>query len=149
MKPCRWAPEVHALGHTPCLWDLYWTISWPVSVLVLGCWQHPHPACPEMQQAIGFFFFFFFAFAFYGLTCGIWRFPGKGSNRSYSCWPTPRPQQRRIQDASATCTIAHGNAQSLNPPRSRPGIELQPHGSWSDLFLSFDRNSSWLSSWLY
>ena len=27
---------------------------------------------------------------------GIWRFPGWRSNWSYSCWPTPQPQQHRI-----------------------------------------------------
>ena len=36
-----------------------------------------------------------------------------GVNRSYSCRPTPQPQQRRIQLSSATYAAAHGNAGSL------------------------------------
>ena len=33
----------------------------------------------------------------YFCTHGIWRFPGKESNQSYSCWPTPpQPQQCQI-----------------------------------------------------
>ena len=55
------------------------------------------------------------------------RFPGKGSNRSYGCWPMPQPQQRQILAASATYTTAHGNARSLTH-RARPGLE--PASSW-------------------
>ena len=36
-----------------------------------------------------------------------------GSNQSYSCQPTPQPQQCGIQAASVTCTTAHSNARSL------------------------------------
>ena len=43
----------------------------------------------------------------------IWKFPGLGSNRSYSCRPMPQPQQLEIQAVSTTYTIAHGNAESL------------------------------------
>ena len=31
-----------------------------------------------------------------GRSCGIWRFPGWGSNWSCSPWPMPQPQQRGI-----------------------------------------------------
>ena len=37
--------------------------------------------------------------------------PGSGLNRSYSCRPTPQPQQCQIWAISATYTRAHGNAQ--------------------------------------
>ena len=37
----------------------------------------------------------------------------RGSNWSYSCWPTPQPQQHEIRATSATYTTAHGNAGSL------------------------------------
>ena len=37
----------------------------------------------------------------------------RGSNWSYSCQPTPQPQQRQIQAESVTYTIAHSNAGSL------------------------------------
>ena len=33
----------------------------------------------------------------------------KGSNQSYSCRPTPQPQQRRIWATSVTFTTANGN----------------------------------------
>lgn len=35
-----------------CFWDQKWTPSWPLSAFTLGCWQHRHPACPEMQLAL-------------------------------------------------------------------------------------------------
>ena len=34
--------------------------------------------------------------SFQGCTCGIWKFTGQGSNRSYSSWPMPQPQQCRL-----------------------------------------------------
>ena len=37
----------------------------------------------------------------------------RGRNRSYSCWPTPQPQQDQIRAAYATYTTAHGNSGSL------------------------------------
>ena len=51
----------------------------------------------------------------------------RGSNRSYSCWPTPQPQQCRIRAESVTYTTAHGNAGSLTH-WARLGI--QPASSW-------------------
>ena len=45
--------------------------------------------------------------------CSIWKFPGYGANWSFSCCPTPEPQQRRIRAASATYTTAQGDARSL------------------------------------
>ena len=73
----------------------------------------------------------FVCFAFSGHTCGIWRFPGWGSNWSYSCQtkpqPQPQPQQGRIRAMSATYSTAHGNATSLTH-RARP--EIEPATSW-------------------
>ena len=44
-----------------------------------------------------FLFLFFSSFClFQGRTCGMWRFPGQGSNRSCSCRPEPEPQQHSI-----------------------------------------------------
>ena len=37
-----------------------------------------------------------FFFSFYCHTCGIWKFPGQGSNWSGSRQPTPQPQQRGL-----------------------------------------------------
>ena len=39
-----------------------------------------------------FVFLFLCLLSFQGHTHGIWRFPGQGLNRSYSCRPTPQPQ---------------------------------------------------------
>ena len=44
------------------------------------------------------------------------------SNPGCSCQPTPQPQQRWIQAASATYTIAHGSTRSLTH-WAMPGIE--------------------------
>ena len=67
---------------------------------------------------------FFLSFC---LFLGIWRFPGQGSNRSCSRWPTPEPQQCRIRASSVTYTTVHGNSRSPTH-RTRPGIE--PETSW-------------------
>ena len=75
-----------------------------------------------------FFFFFFFK----SHTCGIWRFPGYGWNRSCSRWPTPQPRQRQIRAASVTYTIAPGNTGSL-AHGARPGIE--PVSPWTQWML--------------
>ena len=48
-------------------------------------------------------FFFFFCFS-RTASCGIWRFPGQGSNQSSSHRPTPQPQQPRIRATSVTYT---------------------------------------------
>ena len=55
------------------------------------------------------------------------RFPGQGSNWSYSCWPTPQSEQCHIWAASVTYTSAHGNTGSLTH-WVRLGIE--PTTSW-------------------
>ena len=41
-------------------------------------------------------FYFFDFLSFQGHTHSIWKFPCQGQNRSYSCQPTPQPQQCRI-----------------------------------------------------
>ena len=68
-----------------------------------------------------FFFLVFFCvffFAFQGYARSIRKFPGQGSNQSYSYWPTPQPQQCRIGAASATYTTAHSSTEW-----ARQGIE--------------------------
>ena len=70
----------------------------------------------------------FFVFClFQGHTCGIWRFPGQGSNWSCCRRPTPEPQQRPIRALSTTYTTAHHSGGSLSHS-ARPGIE--PEISW-------------------
>ena len=67
----------------------------------------------------GFLFFLCYLFIFLsfchflGRSRGIWSFPGYGSNRSCTHWPTPEPQQRGIRAAFASYTTAQGNAGSL------------------------------------
>ena len=57
-----------------------------------------------------------FFLSFYGHTCGIWKFPDEGSNRSCHCQPTsqpqpqPHPQPCQVQAAFTTCTTTCGNA---------------------------------------
>ena len=84
--------------------------------------------CRMLVSALPSVLFFFLSFChFLGHSRCMWRFPGKGSNRSCSHRPTPQPQQRRIWAASATYTTALGNAGSLTH-WARPGIE--PATSW-------------------
>ena len=71
---------------------------------------------------------FVFCFCFLGLHWWHNKFPGKGSNQSYSCCqPTPQPQQWGIQTAFTTYTTAHGNARTPTP-WVRTGIK--PTSSW-------------------
>ena len=59
---------------------------------------------------------------FQGCTCSIKKFPGQGSNQSYSCQPTSQPQQYQIRAASVTYTTAH---RILNPLRKvRDGTHI-------------------------
>ena len=85
-------------------------------------------------------FFFLFFFAFQGHICGIWKFPGQGSNQSCSFWPTPQPQQCQIQVTSATYITAHSNTGSLTH-RAKPGIEP---ASMDSFLLRHNGNSSQL-----
>ena len=78
------------------------------------------------------FFFFFFCF----LGSHPWKFPGWGTNRSYSC--RPMPQQRHIRALSATYSTAHGNAGSLTQ-WVRAGTE--PATSW--ILVGFDSIAPW------
>ena len=55
-----------------------------------------------ISHSFTLFFFFFFFFGFQSCICSIWKFPGQGSNLSYSCGPTPQPPQQIIRAASAT-----------------------------------------------
>ena len=71
---------------------------------------------------------FFFSFlSFFGPHLWHTEVPRLGDNQSYSCRPTPQPQQRQIQAASVTYTTAPGNTRSLTHCVG-PGIE--PATSW-------------------
>ena len=70
-----------------------------------------------------FILFYFILFYFMGQTCGIWTFPGEGSNQSCSCRPTPQPQQCQTGATSVTYAAAFSNTGSLTHwvrPESKP-----------------------------
>ena len=76
-------------------------------------------------------------------TGGPWEFPGQGSNQSCSCWPTPQPQQRRIQASSVTCTTQLTAVVG-------PLTHCEPRaGTSSDLFPLSHRGSSLKQSYLF
>jgi len=82
----------------------------------------------------------FFLFFFHDLTCGIWKFPGQGSNWSCSCQPTPQRQQQGIRATFAMYTTAHGNA-GFSTHRAGPGIKHASSGSLVLNLLSHNGNS--------
>ena len=82
---------------------------------------------------LSFFSFFFCLFRAEPMTYG--GFPGQRSNQSYSCWPTPQPQECQIWATSMTYTTAHHNARSLTH-WAGPGIG--PESSW--MLLGFITN---------
>ena len=81
---------------------------------------HFHQRCRRIPflYIITYIWIFFLSFClFQGRTRSIQRFPGQGTNRSYSRQPTP---QCGIRTVSATYTTAPGNMRFL----MRPGIKL-------------------------
>ena len=80
-------------------------------------------------------FFFFFFLRLYPQHMEI---PRLGSNWSWSCRPTPQPQQCRIWVAPVTYTMAQGNAGSLTH-WARPRIK--PATSW--LLVRFVSTEPW------
>ena len=92
-----------------------------VCVIVHHYWQDFCNHWLKWGLLIFFFLLFGAAHTAYGGS------PGQGLNQSYTCRPTPEPQQRRIQAASATSITVHSNTGSLTH-RARLGIE--PATSW-------------------
>ena len=80
-----------------------------------------------------------------GRTCGIWKFPGTGSNRSCGCWSAPQPPQHQNWAMSVIDTTAHSNARSLIH-WARPGIEPASSSDTSRVLnpLSHKGNSTYL-----
>ena len=73
----------------------------------------------------------FFFLSFLGHTNDIWKFPGGRLNQSYSCQPTPQPQQHQIRAVSATDTTAHSNTGTLTHwegPGNEPTFSWMPVG---------------------
>ena len=65
---------------------------------------------------------FFCLLSFLGLYPWHMEVPRLGSNWSYSCQPTPQPQELGIRGVSVTYTTAHGNTRSLTH-WARPGVK--------------------------
>ena len=93
---------------------------WPGSLCMLWCIQKKKKKIIKREEILLLllllllFYFYFLSFCYFlGRSYGIWRFPGYGSNRSCSHWPTLEPQQHRIRAVSANYTTAQGNARSL------------------------------------
>ena len=78
--------------------------------------------------------FFIVVVVFLGLHPLHMEVPSQGSNHSYSCQPTPQPQQCQIQAECATYTTAHGNAGLFNS-LSEGRLNLHLYGFQSDSFL--------------
>ena len=76
---------------------------------------------------LSLFLILFIFFLFRAAPVAYGRSQVRGSNQSYSCQPTPQPQQQRIWATSATYITVHGNARSLIH-WARTGIE--PANSW-------------------
>ena len=67
------------------------------------------------ESAVGFYFLLLLFVCFLGPHPRHMEVPGQGSNRSYSCRPTPQLQPHQIPAASVTYTTAHDSARSLTP----------------------------------
>ena len=75
------------------------------------CIRLPSASC-QLQTWQYLLIFIFLFFLFRATSQGTWKFPGQGSDRSYSCQPMPQPQ-----NPSHICDLHHSlrQGQSLNP----------------------------------
>ena len=131
LKLSLWTFIWSVFGNIPC------ALEKNVYSLIVGCRViYKYPLIKLVNcviQIIQIFFFFLSFFWRGGVFLGphlqhmeILR-PRVRLNQSYSCLPTPQPQQRRIQAMSLTYITAHGSTGSLTHS-ARPGIE--PTFSW-------------------
>ena len=119
---CVWCTYLHVLGDL-CTWPGFCItftkngITHTFALLWIWCIFF------FMQSLIYYTLFFSLVFRATPVAYG----GSQGSNRSYSCQPTPQPQQHGIQAPSETYTTAHGSAGSLTHwVRS----EIEPTSSW-------------------
>ena len=81
-------------------------------------------------------------FAFQVRTCGIWKFPGQGSNQNCSPGPMPEPQQREIRAHLRPTPQLRATLEPY-PPEGGQGSNPHPHGYQLDSFpLHHDGNAS-------
>ena len=99
------------------------------------CLLDPHKECHLRL----FFFFLSFLGPHQKFSC-------QGLNLSYSCMPTPQPQQCQIWAMSVTHTTAHGYTRSLTH-WARPGIKAASSWILIEFIISeSQRNSFWCIS---
>ena len=83
----------------PIFWDVR---SWRLGLHLLSIYFW------TFYFALFYFILFYFLFLlFRAAHTRIWKFLGWGSNRSYSCWPIPQPQEHKI------CELHHSSGQRL------------------------------------
>ena len=82
------------------------------SAIFISLLKHLFKSLPFFKKLGGFFFFFFFPI-FRAAPLAYVSFPGKGSNPSCSCWPTPQPwhQQIAMPDLNRICDLHHNSSQ--------------------------------------
>ena len=98
-------------------WLAVWPWTWTKEVSRPGAC--PYETGREMHAQSVFFFLLLFVFClffalFWGHSGGIWKFPGWGSNQSYSSRAIPQPQQCRIRVVSWTCRRSSWQWEILN-----------------------------------
>ena len=104
-------------------------------ILLRVCWRLRIPGILLISSYFVytlFFLFLSFFVLFQGHTSSIWRFPGQGSNSSYSCRPAPQPQQRGIWARVCKPTPQLMATPDPKPTERGQGSNPHPHGSSSD-----------------
>ena len=96
-----------------CAWHNLWGPNWSYELRHTDKMFYTNPV--------------FFFFCFLGPHLRPVEVPRLGVDQSYSCQPTPRPQQLGIWAVSLTYTTAHGNTGSQTQ-WVRPGVE--PASLW-------------------
>ena len=119
---------------SPWPWVLCFSLNVTSHVAKMHDAHKKAPICKKCLTALLFlvlflsiYIFYFLFFLLFRATHPIGRFPGEGLNRSYSCLPTPEPEQLGIWAASVTYTTAQGNTGSI-AHWPRPGIEPASSG---------------------
>ena len=138
LTSCTW--QNYTILYCVCFSCLYFIKVWLIYSIVPSspiqqndlAYMYIHPFSYTFKALLCtpdfiFIFIFLFFLAFRATLMAYGSSQARGGIGATSCWPTPQPQQHRIQAESPTYTTAHGNTESLTH-RVRPGIE--PASSW-------------------
>ena len=102
----------------------------------------------QSAQWLQFFFHYRFFFVFFqGHTLGIWKFPGQGSNQSYSASLHHRHSNAGSEPPLQT-TSQLWQCQILNPLRRARESNPHPHGYQLGLFLLSHNGNSLTTDFL-